>query len=98
MTLRVLSRPGRITQAGHIMTIVRNVAGTGAADEVGRIRLLQDKKTGQEVRSTGFRVGDPWAGSGTAMRQPAAGASLAVWPDAVSYGHQAKGTDGSVEG
>lgn len=54
MTLRVLSRPGRITQAGHIMTIVRNVAGTGAADEVGRIRLLQDKKTGQEVRSKGL--------------------------------------------
>ena len=53
VTLRVLSRPGRITQAGHIMTIVRNVAGTGAADEVGRIRLLQDKKTGQEVRSKG---------------------------------------------
>ena len=54
MTLRVLSRPGRITQAGHIMTIVRNVAGTGAADEVGRIRLLQDKKTGQEVRCKGL--------------------------------------------
>ncbi len=49
VTLRVLSRPGRISQAGHVMTIVRNVAGPAAADEVGRIRLLQDKKTGQEV-------------------------------------------------
>ena len=58
MTLRVLSRPGRITQAGHVMTIVRNVAGTGAADEVGRIRLLQDKKTGQEVRCKELRVND----------------------------------------
>ncbi|KAK9839323.1 hypothetical protein WJX81_008091 [Elliptochloris bilobata] len=48
VTVRVLSRPGRITQAGHVMTIVRNVAGAGAADEVGRIRLMQDKKTGQE--------------------------------------------------
>ncbi len=51
MTLRVLSRPGRISQAGHVMTIVRNVAGPGAADEVGRIRLLKDKKTEQEVRA-----------------------------------------------
>ena len=100
MTLRVLSRPGRITQAGHIMTIVRNVAGTGAADEVGRIRLLQDKKTGQEVRRV---LGFLWLGPLGRLRhgRAAAGgrrASLAVWPDAVSYGHQAKGADGSLEG
>ncbi len=49
MTLKVMSRAGRITQAGHIMTIVRNVAGQKAADEVGRIRLLNDRASGQDV-------------------------------------------------
>ncbi|KAK9807696.1 hypothetical protein WJX72_006359 [[Myrmecia] bisecta] len=42
VTMRVLSRPGRITQAGHIMTIVRNVLGDQATREVGRIRMLLD--------------------------------------------------------
>lgn len=46
ITLRVMSRPGRITMAGHIMTIVRNLLGEEASGRVGRIRLLQDQ--GQE--------------------------------------------------
>ena len=43
VTLRVMSRPGRITQAGHIMTIVRNLLGEEASRGVGRIRMLKDK-------------------------------------------------------
>lgn len=40
VTLRVTSRPGRIRTTGHVMTIVRNVLGTEACNEVGRIRML----------------------------------------------------------
>ena len=40
VTLRVLSRPGRVTKQGHVMTIVKNVLGEAACDEVGRIRML----------------------------------------------------------
>ncbi|KAL3136406.1 hypothetical protein ABBQ38_005663 [Trebouxia sp. C0009 RCD-2024] len=43
MTLKVMSRPGRITLAGHIMTIVRNILGEEAANGVGKIRMLKDK-------------------------------------------------------
>lgn len=50
VTLRVMSRPGRISQAGHIMTIVRNLLGEEASGRVGRIRLL--KEHGEEVCST----------------------------------------------
>lgn len=49
VTVRVMSRPGRITQPGHVMTIIRNVVGQVAADAVGRIRMLVDPKTQQEV-------------------------------------------------
>ena len=44
VTLRVMSRPGRITQPGHVMTIVRNVAGAEATSTVGRVRMLVDRK------------------------------------------------------
>lgn len=47
MTLKVMSRPGRITLAGHIMTIVRNILGEEAANGVGKIRML--KENGEEV-------------------------------------------------
>lgn len=47
-TLRVLSRPGRVTQPGHIMTIVRNLLGPAAANVVGRVRMLKDAESGRE--------------------------------------------------
>jgi len=47
VTLKVMSRAGRITMAGHIMTIVRNILGEDAAGGVGRIRMLQEN--GDEV-------------------------------------------------
>ena len=50
VTLRVMSRPGRITQPGHVMTIVRNVAGPDATSTVGRVRMLVDRKGDMEVR------------------------------------------------
>lgn len=50
MTLKVMSRPGRITMAGHIMTIVRNILGEEVAHGVGKIRLLREN--GEEVCSS----------------------------------------------
>ena len=47
MTLKVMSRPGRITMAGHIMTIVRNILGEEIANNVGKIRMLREN--GEEV-------------------------------------------------
>ena len=47
-TLRVLSRPGRVTQPGHVMTIVRNLLGPAAANAVGRVRMLSDAESGRE--------------------------------------------------
>jgi len=47
VTLKVMSRPGRITMAGHIMTIVRNILGEEAASGVGKIRMLSEN--GEEV-------------------------------------------------
>ena len=47
VTLKVMSRPGRITMAGHIMTIVRNILGEDAASGVGKIRMLSEN--GEEV-------------------------------------------------
>lgn len=47
-TLRVLSRPGRVTQPGHVMTIVRNLLGSDAANGVGRVRMLSDAESGRE--------------------------------------------------
>ena len=41
-TLRVLSRAGRIAAPGHVMTIVRNLLGPQAADDVGRVRMLTE--------------------------------------------------------
>lgn len=50
VTLRVMSRPGRITLPGHVMTIVRNVVGPDATTGIGRVRLLADDRAGKEVR------------------------------------------------
>lgn len=47
VTLRVMSKPGRITMAGHIMTIVRNILGEEASAGVGKIRMLREN--GEEV-------------------------------------------------
>ena len=47
ITLRIMSRPGRINMSGHIMTIVRNILGEEAATKVGRIRMLTED--GQQV-------------------------------------------------
>ena len=44
MTMRVMSRPGRITQPGHVMTIVRNVVSPEAVSAIGRVRMLEDRK------------------------------------------------------
>lgn len=49
MTMRVMSRPGRITLPGHVMTIVRNVVGADATNGIGRVRLLSDDRAGMEV-------------------------------------------------
>lgn len=51
VTLRVMSRPGRITQPGHVMTIVRNVVGADSVGAVGRVRMLTDPKQSLEVRA-----------------------------------------------
>ena len=48
VTLKVMSRPGRITMAGHIMTIVRNILGEDVANGVGKIRMLEE--SGEQVR------------------------------------------------
>ena len=50
VTLRVMSRPGRISMAGHIMTIVRNLLGEEGSNRVGRIRML--KEQGEEACPT----------------------------------------------
>lgn len=49
--MRVMSRLGRITQPGHVMTIVRNVVGEEAVAAIGRVRMLSDPKAGTEVRA-----------------------------------------------
>ena len=46
-TLRVLSRPGRVTTPGHVITIVRNLLGADAAGDVGRIRMLVEEESGE---------------------------------------------------
>ncbi|EIE18444.1 DEAD-domain-containing protein [Coccomyxa subellipsoidea C-169] len=48
VTMRVMSRPGRITLPGHVMTIVRNVIGADGVTGLGRVRLLQDDRAGME--------------------------------------------------
>ena len=42
MTVRLLSKMGRITQPGHIVGIVRNVLTMDAASMVGRILMLSE--------------------------------------------------------
>lgn len=52
LTLRVMSRPGRVTKPGQIYTIVRNVLGEPAVKGIGRVRLLpqaKDSADDQEV-------------------------------------------------
>lgn len=49
VTMRVMSRPGRITQPGHVMTIVRNVVSAEAVNAIGRVRMLDDRKAQQQV-------------------------------------------------
>lgn len=51
MTMRVMSRPGRITQPGHVMTIVRNVVSAEAVNAIGRVRMLDDRKAKLQVGS-----------------------------------------------
>ena len=40
---------GRITQPGHVMTIVRNVVRPEAVNGIGRVRMLDDRKAQQQV-------------------------------------------------
>lgn len=40
VTLRVLSKVGRLTKQGHVSTIVRNVLGEKMLNKIGRIRML----------------------------------------------------------
>jgi len=42
VTVRLLSKMGRITQPGHIVGIVRNVVSLDAAGMVGRILMLKE--------------------------------------------------------
>ena len=49
VTMRVMSRSGRITQPGHIMTIVRNVVSAEAVGAIGRVRMLDDRKQKMQV-------------------------------------------------
>ena len=42
MTVRLMSKAGRITQPGHIVGIVRNTLGLEAAGIVGRILMLRE--------------------------------------------------------
>ena len=49
VTMRVMSRPGRITQPGHIMTIVRNVVSAEAVNAIGRVRMLDNRKAQMQV-------------------------------------------------
>ena len=46
----MLSRPGRITNFGHVFTIVRNVVGEQAVSGVGKIQMLTDAESDQTVR------------------------------------------------
>lgn len=48
-TVRVVSRPGRITQTAHVFVIVRNLLDSTAADKVGRVRLLPTDDQDQQV-------------------------------------------------
>jgi len=50
--MRVMSRSGRITQPGHIMTIVRNVVSAEAVGAIGRVRMLDDRKQKMQVSLT----------------------------------------------
>ncbi len=53
-TLKVMSKPGRITLPGHVAQIVRNLSGQDASNLVGRIRMLSDGA--EEVRHGSARV------------------------------------------
>ena len=53
-TLKVVSKPGRITLPGHVAQIVRNLSGQDASNLVGRIRMLSDGD--EEVRHEPVRV------------------------------------------
>ena len=44
VTLRVLSKVGRLTKQGHVSTIVRNVLGEKMLNKIGRIRMLPASK------------------------------------------------------
>ena len=63
LTLRVMSRPGRVTKVGQVYTIVRNLLGDNAANDVGRIRLLpaarnssSDDEVGHHLHPLSSRV------------------------------------------
>ena len=51
MTVRLLSKMGRITQPGHIVGIVRNAVSLDAAGMVGRILMLQEDGAEGKLRS-----------------------------------------------
>jgi hypothetical protein len=51
VTMRVLSKVGRLTKQGHVSTIIRNVLGEKMLNKLGRIRMLPAAKGDtQEVR------------------------------------------------
>ena len=45
MTLRLMSRAGRVSSAGNVVGIVRNLIDESASRTVGRIRMLRDGAT-----------------------------------------------------
>ena len=51
-TLRVVAKAGRLTKPEHVFVIVRNLVNAGAADAVGRVRLLPPDAEGMQVRHT----------------------------------------------
>ena len=65
-TLKVMSKPGRITLPGHVAQIVRNLSGQDASNLVGRIRMLSDGD--EEVRHQRAQVKGACA-SGFAVHQ-----------------------------
>lgn len=42
MTLKLMSRAGRITTPGHIMAVVQKLLGKEALHDIGRIRLMDE--------------------------------------------------------
>jgi hypothetical protein len=70
VTVRLMSKAGRITQPGHIVGIVRNTLGLEAAGIVGRILMLR------EGDSEGPLLPEVWFATGSIFCHPRAATAL----------------------